>query len=550
MSDLQLHRPSKQRFRDVIPGRGSRRHPRLAGLLVFAFVGTVVIYYLLARRAWGGNSDAATLVLQGESIAQGHVTLHGWSFLLDSFWTVDVPLYVLGYLVLGMNPALVFWVPAIVAAVVLSVGIYLGFSGRPRRAGWVSALVLIGLIGLPTGSWIWVFLSVYGHSVTILMCLFAFIALRSGRFGIGWAMAVAVLALGLVGDLQALPIGVGPIAAAGALAMLRTRSIRGGAPNVAAAMAAPVLAYLLRRMALLLGTYQIGQANPHASKAVLIDNAYRLPGYLARVFGYTGAGGGWRTGMLSVSSPLGWVRIAAVVVVALAVVLGIMLTIHGIWSALDRRRDTNTSRVASADWRIDDILILGALVDLAFFLYATLADDITYLRYLSPFVIFGSIYTARLAGKVASMPRTAPYARGMSVTLGAVVAVFATACLPAIAFNPVPYTNSDLATSLAARGLSVGIGDFWTASQTTLASAGKVVIRPVQGSGDRVIRRFQLSQDIWYRTPFQFLACPASGSFEGLSCDVATATFGQPAQRFRVADEDILVWSHPISVHP
>src|SRR5271154_6056723 len=42
-----------------------------------------------ARHAFAGNSDGATVVLEGVALRHGHLLLNGWNLSFDSFWGID-----------------------------------------------------------------------------------------------------------------------------------------------------------------------------------------------------------------------------------------------------------------------------------------------------------------------------------------------------------------------------------------------------------------------------------------------------------------------------
>jgi hypothetical protein len=80
----------------LVAGRAARRLASTALIWSPGIAGLTAFFYLLARRVLTGDSDSATVLLQGQSINAGHVTLSGWRTLYDSFWTVDAPLYAAG----------------------------------------------------------------------------------------------------------------------------------------------------------------------------------------------------------------------------------------------------------------------------------------------------------------------------------------------------------------------------------------------------------------------------------------------------------------------
>ena len=163
---------------------------------VGGFLVLVAILYVSARHAFAGDSDGATVVLQGQAMGSGNLTLHGWALSLDSFWTVDAVVYMLVELVTGVRGMLLFLVPAMIAACVVVVGVLLARDGRRGIAGVAAATTVVVVLGLPSHVLANVFLRGPLHVGTALLCLCAFAGLRSGRFGWGWVAAVLCLAAG------------------------------------------------------------------------------------------------------------------------------------------------------------------------------------------------------------------------------------------------------------------------------------------------------------------------------------------------------------------
>ena len=196
--------------------------------VVGGYLVLVAIFYVSARHAFAGDSDGATVVLQGQAMGTGNLTLHGWALSLDSFWTVDAVVYTLVELVTGVRASLLFLVPSMIAACVVVLGALLAREGRRGIAAVASAATVVVVLGLPSHALANVFLRGPLHVGTALLCLCAFAGLRSGRFGRGWVAAVLCLAAGVLGDFQTAVLGIGSVCAAGVVAMLRTRELAFG----------------------------------------------------------------------------------------------------------------------------------------------------------------------------------------------------------------------------------------------------------------------------------------------------------------------------------
>jgi hypothetical protein len=510
------------------------------------FVGVVALLTSVATRLTTQpghsllESDTATPVLQAQSILQGHLLLGGWRMLYDSFWTVEVPFYTLGVLITGVDPVLLYVVPAVLAALLLLTAGLMARQGRSGAAAAAAIGTLIALIGLPSNAWAVVFLHGAWHVGTMLWCLFAFAGLRSGRWRAGWWVAVVFLTAGLLGDLQTVVYGVGPVAVAGVLASVRTRRWLAGAPALSAAAASVVAAYLLRKAVTALGGYQIGTINASASDEQMPVNLRNIPSWLPRVFG-TGTVDWGNTG---VPAALGAFRYLAVAAVLVAVLAGLWSIVTGVIAGRPGRRGPD-------HWRIDDMLVLACLADLAFYVYAAQSNLPGYLRYLSPFVVFGSLLAARTAGRWVAAVAPGWPRRVLAMAGGVVTAVFA-ASFVITAVQPVqPVTGSELAAFLADRGLTNGIGTYWTSSMTTVASGGGVTIRPVIADHGRLVRYGRQGTADWYAgQQFQFLVYDTTDPWGGVDADTAAATFGPVAATYRVAGYRVLTWAHPLTIDP
>ena len=100
-----------------------------AGLVV----ALTAFLYEVATKSFPGDSDGATVVLEGQAMSAGHLTLHGWALAADSFWSVDALFYTVGVGLLGIRPLLLRLVPAFIAALVVLFGVLVaGTTVRER----------------------------------------------------------------------------------------------------------------------------------------------------------------------------------------------------------------------------------------------------------------------------------------------------------------------------------------------------------------------------------------------------------------------------------
>ena len=535
---LEGHRTSSADgpFREGRRSRSVVRATTLGGFLVL-----VAIFYVSARHAFAGDSDGATVVLQGQAMGTGNLTLHGWALSLDSFWTVDAIVYTLVELVTGVREMLLFLVPSMIAACVVVVGALLAREGRRGIAGVAATATVVVVLGLPSHTLANVFLRGPLHVGTALLCLCAFAGLRSGRFGWGWVAAILCLTAGVLGDFQTAALGIGSVCAAGVVAMLRTRDWRSGAPEVGAAGAGLILAAVVRAASEVVGTFSMNTGHPRASESQMITNLHYLPSWGANMLGV----GGGQLGNGGVPVALQAVHLIGLLVVTGAIIAGVVAMVGG------AIRGRPSPVPPSAAWRLEDLLVLAVFAELVVFVVLTTSDDPGFLRYLTAAVIFGAVLAGRWVGRLVElMPSASLLRRGAAAVCLAVVAAIGTA-FGFTLVGPMPKQSfAQLGKFLEARQLDVGIGDYWSAAITTVATAGVVTVRPVISTpGGLVVRYQRQSAATWYTNqPSEFLVYDTARPWGGIDATAASSTFGPAARTYVVGPYRVLVWRHPVYV--
>lgn len=515
--------------------------PLVVAIAIAGAVLVVLAYYNLARRVVAGESDMATLVLEARSVLDGHPLLGGWRMLYDSFWTVEVPFYVVGVLIAGVTPVLMYVIPAVLAAGLLVAAALIAKQGRRGGPAIAAVATVIALIGLPSNAWAVLLLHAGWHVGTMLWCLIAFAALRGGRWGVGWWISVLFLTAGMLGDLQTLALGLGPVALAGLIASARTRRWLAGAPALSAALAGFAGWWVIHTAATAWGGYVTGGINVRATPDQLHTNVRQIPHWLPQVFGV----GTSTWGDTGVPGVLSLFRYAALAAVVIAVVLALASILVGILTGNPGRPGTDPS------WRVDDMLALACVADLVFYAYAAQTSDLGYLRYLAPFAVFGAVLTGRTTGRLAERLRPGGLRRGLVIAGVALIGVFGASFVISSVQPVKPVTGAELAAFLSERGLTNGVGTYWPASMTTVASGDEVTVRPVMTTNGKIVRYDRQSTTDWYADQeFQFLVFDTANPWGGVDEKSATATFGSPDNIYRIGSYEVLTWSTPITVSP
>ncbi len=522
----------------------SRRPSRPRALVVLAWVGGLgalaTLFTVVSAHAVVGNSDGATVVLEGQAMGTGNVLLHHWALSFDSFWTIDAFFYMLGSLVVGVRPLLLHVVPAVLAALVVLTGCSLARVGR-RGVAAVAAVATVGaLLALPGHVLAVFFFQGPLHVGTILFCLLAFAGLRHGRLGWGWAAAVVLLAAGALGDFQTVALGMVPAFVGGLVAMARTRDWRRGITTAAAPVTAGVIAGTVRVVTHVLGTFSIASANPTAPRSQIPVNLGLIGTWGAHMLGL----GGGDVGTGGVPGPLGAVHVLGVAAILGGVAVAVVALLRGAVSG-------STPRSPDAEgWRVDDLLALAFAADLCVFVLFTTSGDQTFSRYLTGAVVFGAVLAGRAVGRVVDHGGPSWLRRSAAVLAVGVVAVFAAGA----AFNITgaapgrPYDQ--LGAFLEAHHLDHGIGDYWSASITTVSTSDTVRVRPVIANpAGRLVGYQRQSSSTWFAgKSFQFLVYDTAHWWGNVDLTSASATFGPAARTYDVGTYRVLVWDRPLSV--
>jgi len=526
--------------RDLDTEARPRAPSRFSSTGAWVAIGLVAFLLLDAasRHFVAGNSDGATVVLEGQSLAKGHLLLHGWSLSLDSFWSVDAIFYGLGVLVVGVRASLLNVVPAIIAALVVCIGMKMARDNRAGLSAYVGPAIVFVVLAFPTPTMAYFFVQGPLHVATALWCLGAFFLLSLNRLGWSWALAVVLLAAGILGDLQTIALGVAPVFLAGLLAMARRRNWRAGINALGAALSSIVLAVILRAVATAIGTFSVGKINPLAPAPEMRENLRLLA---SRAIGLLGIG----------NLPGGLVPEPTIVqvlyVVALVVfVSGILVALYQLIRAIIE--GPRAEKDAREPWRLDDMLVIAFIVDLVAFVALAYSTDATFARYLTAGIIFGTILAARTMGQLVGNLRSAHLSRAIAIA-GVVLAVgFAASFGFSFTLQAPGQTATPLGAFLASHQLNDGVGDYWSSSIVTVETGGTVDVRPVICDDAGVLVRYNVqSEGSWYKgKAFHFLVYNLAVPWGNVDTACATTTFGPPTETYSVGTYRVLLWNHPI----
>ena len=509
-----------------------------AGGLLFAAAGLFTLYLRQSLLA-PFNADGASNMLQAQAMLHGNLLLKGWWSADVSFYTTELPEYMLVQAVRGLRPDVVHICGALTYTLTVLLGAMLA-RGRARgREGVVRALLAGGIMLAPAilgGTEI--FLENPDHAGTAVPILAVFLLLD--RAPERWYVPAAVcvlLAWIQVGDELTLVAATAPIAAIAVfrLAMLAVwrrplREYRYDAMLLAAAAVSNELANLAQKAIDRLGGFDL-RPLPQQLIAPMSQVRAHIHAMLQSILLLFGAYNPGRAhSPLDPIAALHWI--------------GLGLAAAGLAVAV-------ATFVLSRTDRVSQIVAAAALATLVAGVFGTLVQTLANAHEVAILLPFGAVLAGRmLPPLVPARWRTAhPALLTGAVTpvlaawLGALLAAL---CYAAI-WTPMTPPEQQLVTWLTSHHYTDGLAEYWQGSTTTVASGGRVLVAPITPVTLQV-RRWE-SATGWYdpgqRTAnFVIAATDPTVAPGGLSVPAVRAHFGRPAREYVVGMYVVMVYDY------
>ncbi|HWG14265.1 MAG TPA: hypothetical protein VG268_13420 [Streptosporangiaceae bacterium] len=509
----------------------------LAGLAAAAVA--LFLCYLHQSRSVAIGSDGASNALQAWDMLHGNLLLHGWVLSDVSFYTTELPEYVIVEAVRGLAPDAVHVAGALTYTVLVLLA---GLVAKGRATGWpgvIRFLIASGIMLAPEISFgTYTLLLSPDHVGTQVLLLLVWLVIDRawGRWYVP-AVAGLLLAWVQVADALALYIGVVPIVVicllrAGRGLAGRDRAVRARLAGsrydlvmAAAALASAGVSSLAVRLISNSGGYIVHPPSTKLGGWGPVPAHFAVAGRsILELFGANLTTAPPGPGMFFAA-----VHLAGVILAAGALGLAIV-------------------HIFRAGEPLVPGLAVAILVNLGAFIASTQAIDIPSSREIAGVLPFGAVLAGRLlTGPLARARRPVRLALG---PLGAACLIcYAAALGYGAAQAPVPAQNSDLVSFLAAHGLRSGLSGYWQANSETLDTGGRIVIRSVTlNARDRVTKNNWETKTSWYdprTTAANFVVTvsrPASQAWE-LAPFEARDTFGVPARTYQFGRYTVMVWN-------
>jgi hypothetical protein len=511
---------------------------RLAWAAALAVAGGCLFgCYLLQAGANGVSSDAASNALQAWDMLHGNVLLHGWWLSDVSFYTTELPEYVLVEWVRGLRPDDVRVCAALTYTLLVLLTALVAKGSAGGREGIVRALLAGGIMVAPEiGESTNTLLGSPDHTGTGVPIMAVFLLLD--RIRPHWYLPPVIFVLLTwvqVADSLATVAAAGPIVAVGIVRAglwllpgrrsVRGRSVRGwydlglaAAAGASVPAAHQVLALIQRQ----------GGFFVHPLPGALLASPSALP-HQGGVVGLCV--------LILFGADLAGQSAGLAMSFAVLHLVGLALAGFGLLVGLSRF-------FAKEAERVSQLLVVAVLAALAAGWLGTHVTSGFSAHEIAVVLPLGAALAGRMLGGWIAGFLVLRVRLVIPAVLTAVLAGYLAALGFACTQPALPITNEQLTTWLLGHHLTDGLAGYWQADSVTLDSGGLVTVAPIYG-GSPVVWE---SKAGWYDASSSYpnfvvmVSGPPAQSVFARPV-VIRRVFGRPARTYTFQQYTIMVWN-------
>ncbi len=495
-----------------------------------------IVLYLCYRQLSGtapDNSDGSDQVLQAWDMLHGNWLLRGWTVGDVSYYTTELPEYIIVDKILGLGPGVIHVAAAITyTLLVLLAGV--AAKGRATgREGVIRALIASGILLAPQlGHGVGLLLSQPDHLGTQVPLLAVFLVLdRAPR---RWYTPVAIavmLTWVIIADRVAVFDAALPLAVVcgirGYWALIRRRRPASALWFEFSLAAAGIVSFGVSQLVVSVIKHAGGY-----SSLPLPTQSFATTGEIPRHLTLTVDGffilyGAWFGGLSS----------GVAVAIAVVHLAGLALAAWGFCRAL--------RRFFSADDLIVPVMAMGIVFNLAAYISSVIPVTWFDTREISVVLPFGAVLAGRLLAGTLARAWLRP-------VLAGVLACYVLALGYGMAQPVGTDTEQPVVGWLEAHHLSTGLGTYAESNLITLDSGGRVAIRTVAWQLPRAVPRAYESEASWYDPRLSYAnfvvinSADARPGRDGIIIPMRDilALAGTPAHTYQYKTYTIWVWNH------
>jgi hypothetical protein len=476
--------------------------------------------YLWLSRTQATESDGASNALEAWDMLHGNPLLRGWTLTDVSFYTTELPEYMLVELIRGLSADVIH----VAAAVTYTLLVLLaGLVAKGRATGrealvrvlLASGLMLAPQIGLGTR----VLLLSPDHTGTGVPLLLIFLVLdRASRRWWVPPLIGLLLTWVIIGDRLAITVGVVPVVAVCCFRALRGRAgdrwfelTLAASALVSVGVAALVVSELARH-----GSFAMLPLNMHLADSAVMPRNIRLT--ITAVFNLYGAD--------VLGRPFGIQLLIAALHLA-----GLGLAGWALFRAI--------RGFFQWDEPLVQVLAAAIVLNVAAFLFSTLPYTTWDTRQVTVILPFGAVLAGRVLAADLLRFRLAP-------VLTVLLAGYLASLGYGVAQPAEPAHGQNLAGWLTAHHLEYGFSVYDEGNVTTLASGGRVQLRVLSWQPNGPVPRLYQSKASWF-SPGHYANFLVDTGIDGppsvIPYKTIVSAFGAPAQTYQYDGYTIYVWN-------
>jgi hypothetical protein len=474
----QAGRPWLKRYR--LSGPWRRRLILVAWPVGLATAGVALfLCYLAISRTEEVTSDGASNALQAWDMLHGNPLLRGWTLTDVSFYTTELPEYMIVEWVRGLNADVLHVSAAITYTLVVLTAGLLGRGRTKGREGLVRFFIASGILVAPQlGAGVFILVFQPDHIGTQVPLMLTWLVLdRAPRKWYVPPLIGLMLVWGTVGDSLVLIIGAAPLAVVSAIRAYQTlvqrrEPLLNGWFDVSllvAALASVEISRIIVKEISAHGGYTVLPVG--AGVAPVADMSSHLWLLVQSICGLYGA------------DLFGMTSIGLNGAIAILHLVGLALAAWALWLVI--------RHFFSCEDRIAQILALAILINVTAYMLSTTPTSYWSAREVAGVLPAGAVLAGRMLGARLMKARLVP-------ALIVALACYLAALGYTVTQPSVPAVTQNLADWLTANHLTYGLSSYGLANTTTLASGETVNVRPVSWENDDVAggpREFEKS---WY----------------------------------------------------
>jgi len=500
---------------------------------------TAVVLFLLYHRlsgTSGDTADGADQALQAWNMLHGNWLLHGWTVGDVSYYTTELPEYVLVEMIRGLGSGVIHVAAAITYTLLVLLAAWLAKGRATGKEGMLRALIAAGIMLAPQlGDGVHLLLLQPDHLGTQVPVLVIFLVLdRAPRRWFTPAAIAVMLAWVIVADQVAVLDAVLPLVAVGGLragwAFARHRKSLASQWFELSLVAAGIVSYGLARLGVLVLKHLGGYTS------LRLNSRFAAIGDMPSHLRLTAEGI-----LILYGAQLQGLPSGLAVAFALVHLAGVVLALWAFCLAL--------RRFFSASELIVPVIAAGIIFNLAAYTPSLKAATWFSTREIVAVLPFGAVLAGRLLAERLLAGRLLgerPAGRWLQPVLAGVLACYAIALVYGVAQHQKADSEQPVVGWLEAHHLKTGLGTYTESNEITLDSGGRVAVRTVAWLRTGAVPRAYESEASWYNPRLSYanfvVMNRADGKGSLIHYWLIARLAGRPAHTYHYKTFIIMTW--------